>query len=100
RCARRAGDPSPAAYVADGIRARVPDSAGDDQKLGARAAAAGRAGCSLFAGDCQTAPRSAGGARAVTRAIRTMIPAEESFAAWRKNPNYVKAYDALEAEFS
>jgi ribosome-binding protein aMBF1 (putative translation factor) len=31
---------------------------------------------------------------------RTMIPVEESFAAWRKDPEYVKAYDALEDEFS
>jgi hypothetical protein len=29
-----------------------------------------------------------------------MIPIEESFAAWRKDPKYVKAYDALEDEFS
>src|SRR3954469_6071973 len=28
------------------------------------------------------------------------IPVEESFAAWRKDPNYVKAYNALEDEFS
>ena len=31
---------------------------------------------------------------------RKMIPVEESFAAWRKDPEYVKAYDALEDEFS
>ena len=31
---------------------------------------------------------------------RRMIPVEESFAAWRKDPEYVKAYDALEDEFS
>ena len=31
---------------------------------------------------------------------RKMIPAEESFAAWRKDPAYVKAYNALEDEFS
>ena len=31
---------------------------------------------------------------------RTMIPVEESFRAWRKDPEYVKAYDALEDEFS
>jgi hypothetical protein len=31
---------------------------------------------------------------------RTMIPVEESFAAWRKDPEYVAAYDALEDEFS
>ena len=29
-----------------------------------------------------------------------MIPVEEYFAAWRKDPNYVKAYNALEEEFS
>ena len=29
-----------------------------------------------------------------------MIPVEESFAEWRKDPNYVEAYDALEDEFS
>src|SRR5258708_19585543 len=29
-----------------------------------------------------------------------MVPVEESFAEWRKNPNYVEAYDALEDEFS
>jgi len=31
---------------------------------------------------------------------RKMIPVEESFAAWRKDPAYVKAYNALEGEFS
>ena len=31
---------------------------------------------------------------------RKMIPVEESFAAWREDPEYVKAYDALEDEFS
>ena len=31
---------------------------------------------------------------------RKMIPVEESFAAWRKDPEYVKAYNALEDEFS
>src|SRR5260370_15130100 len=31
---------------------------------------------------------------------RKMIPVEESFAAWRKEPEYVKAYDALDDEFS
>jgi hypothetical protein len=31
---------------------------------------------------------------------RKMIPVEESFAEWRKAPEYVKAYDALEDEFS
>jgi transcriptional regulator with XRE-family HTH domain len=29
-----------------------------------------------------------------------MIPVEESFAEWRKDPEYVRAYDALEEEFS
>ena len=29
-----------------------------------------------------------------------MIPVEESFAEWRKDPNYVKAYNALEDVFS
>jgi hypothetical protein len=36
----------------------------------------------------------------MTDAIRTMIPVEESFAAWRKDPKYVEAYDALEDQFS
>jgi DNA-binding XRE family transcriptional regulator len=31
---------------------------------------------------------------------RKMIPVEESFAVWRKDPAYVKAYNALEDEFS
>ena len=31
---------------------------------------------------------------------RTMIPVEESFAVWREDPEYVKAYDALEDEFA
>jgi hypothetical protein len=31
---------------------------------------------------------------------RKMIPVEESFAAWRKEPEYVEAYNALEDEFS
>jgi hypothetical protein len=31
---------------------------------------------------------------------RKMIPVEESIAEWRKDPEYVKAYDALESEFS
>ena len=30
------------------------------------------------------------------RASGTTIPVEKSFAAWRKDPDYVKAYDALE----
>ena len=29
-----------------------------------------------------------------------MIPVEESFAAWRKDPKYVEAYDAIEGEFA
>ena len=29
-----------------------------------------------------------------------MIPVEELFAKWRKDPDYVKAYNALEEEFS
>ena len=32
--------------------------------------------------------------------MRTMIPVEELFAEWRKNPKYVAAYDALESEFA
>lgn len=31
---------------------------------------------------------------------RKMIPVEESFTTWRKDPNYVAAYNALEDEFS
>ena len=31
---------------------------------------------------------------------RRMIPAEEAFAEWRKDPNYVREYDALEEEFA
>ena len=31
---------------------------------------------------------------------RKYIPAEELFAEWRKDPEYVKAYDALEEEFA
>jgi hypothetical protein len=31
---------------------------------------------------------------------RKMIPVEESFAAWRKDPEYEKAYNALEEEFT
>jgi ribosome-binding protein aMBF1 (putative translation factor) len=31
---------------------------------------------------------------------KKMIPVEESFAEWRKDPEYVKAYDALEDEFA
>jgi hypothetical protein len=29
-----------------------------------------------------------------------MIPVEESFAAWRKNPEYEKAYNPFEEEFA
>jgi DNA-binding XRE family transcriptional regulator len=31
---------------------------------------------------------------------RKFIPAEESFAKWRKDPEYIAAYDALEEEFT
>ena len=31
---------------------------------------------------------------------RKMIPVEESFAAWRKDPEYEQAYDALAEEFT
>ena len=31
---------------------------------------------------------------------RKMIPVEESFAAWRKDPEYEKAYNALEDKFT
>jgi ribosome-binding protein aMBF1 (putative translation factor) len=31
---------------------------------------------------------------------RKMIPVEESFAAWRKDPEYEKAYNAIEEEFT
>lgn len=31
---------------------------------------------------------------------RKFIPVEESFARWRKDPEYVAAYDALEDEFA
>ncbi|HEY0795143.1 MAG TPA: helix-turn-helix transcriptional regulator [Acidisarcina sp.] len=31
---------------------------------------------------------------------RTFIPAEESFAQWRKDPKYVAAYDSLQKEFA
>ncbi|MCW5687115.1 MAG: hypothetical protein KIT76_01070 [Pseudolabrys sp.] len=30
---------------------------------------------------------------------RQLIPVTEAFAEWRKDPEYVAAYDALEAEF-
>ena len=32
--------------------------------------------------------------------MRKYIPVEESFAEWRKDPEYVAAYDALEEEFA
>ena len=31
---------------------------------------------------------------------KKFIPASELFAEWRKNPDYVAAYDALEEEFA
>jgi hypothetical protein len=31
---------------------------------------------------------------------KQLIPVEESFAEWRKDPDYVKAYNALEDEYS
>ena len=31
---------------------------------------------------------------------RKFIPVEESFARWRKDPEYMKEYDALEEEFA
>ena len=31
---------------------------------------------------------------------RKMIPVEESFTEWRKDPEYVRAYEALEDEFA
>ena len=34
------------------------------------------------------------------RAQKEMIPVEESFAAWCKDPKYVAAYEALADEFS
>jgi hypothetical protein len=63
-------DPPAAADVADGIRARVPDSARDDQEWGAGAPAAGRAGRGLSAGHRQPAARGAGSADAVRRSGR------------------------------
>ena len=32
--------------------------------------------------------------------LRKFIPVEEAIARWRKHPQYVKAYDALEDEFA
>jgi hypothetical protein len=34
------------------------------------------------------------------RPQRSMIRVEESFAEWRKDPEYIAAYDALEDEFA
>jgi hypothetical protein len=31
---------------------------------------------------------------------RKLIPVEESFAAWRKDPKYIEAYDTLDEEFA
>lgn len=31
---------------------------------------------------------------------RKLIPAQEAFAEWRKDPDYVAAYNALEGEFA
>lgn len=36
----------------------------------------------------------------MTRASTMTFPVEEAFAAWRRDPEYVEAYDALEGEFS
>ncbi|MGA8757099.1 MAG: hypothetical protein WB611_12380 [Stellaceae bacterium] len=33
-------------------------------------------------------------------AQKEMIPVEQSFAAWRKDPEYVKAYNAIGDEFT
>lgn len=33
-------------------------------------------------------------------AVRKTIPAEKIFAEWRKDPEYVREYDALEEEFA
>lgn len=32
----------------------------------------------------------------MTCASRTMIPLEKSFAAWRKDPDYLKAYESVQ----
>jgi ribosome-binding protein aMBF1 (putative translation factor) len=34
------------------------------------------------------------------KVLRKMIPVEEAIARWRKDPAYMKAYDALEEEFA
>ncbi|MFM9865681.1 MAG: multiprotein-bridging factor 1 family protein [Micropepsaceae bacterium] len=34
------------------------------------------------------------------KTLRKMIPVEEAIARWRKDPAYMKAYDALEEEFA
>ena len=31
---------------------------------------------------------------------RKLIPVEESFAKWRKNPDYLREYNSLEEEFA
>jgi hypothetical protein len=31
---------------------------------------------------------------------RKLIPVEESFAKWRRNPGYLREFDALEEEFT
>ena len=35
-----------------------------------------------------------------TKILRKMIPVEEAIARWRKDPAYMKAYDALDEEFA
>ena len=45
--------------------------------------------------DCDRAEACEGGFL-----MRKYIPVEESFAEWRKDPEYVAAYDALEEEFA
>ncbi len=44
--------------------------------------------------------RTGAEARQGNHMTRKMIPVEEAFAEWRKDPEYVKAYDALEDEFA
>lgn len=39
-------------------------------------------------------------ARSAERQVRSSIPVEEAAKEWRKNPEFVAAYDALEEEFS
>jgi ribosome-binding protein aMBF1 (putative translation factor) len=38
--------------------------------------------------------------RKAAKRLRKFIPVEEAIARWRKNPAYVRAYDALEDEFA